>query len=313
MADFKFLNDPVSKKWVISAPRRGKRPDSIGKSLMLCPFCPGRETEEQALYRVPILDEKNESDWLIRVIPNKFPFAKTHEIIIHSPDHHKNFDELSFSQVELLLQTYRERFNKNRSKGQVYLFHNKGGAAGESLPHPHSQLVVIPQNIPLSLTPLIREDVASSWNQMFGLHHTVRTTTLDDRKIETEDFFVFCPRTSEWPDEVWLAPKKYGDFFGDVTDSQISDLSFVLSRIIQLFDLRHGHEFPFNFYIYPEKNWYLRLIPRIKIVGGFEMGTNIIVNTQDPAETFAFIKEHFWFPKREIIRSQQQADYWKKA
>ena len=77
-------------------------------------------------------------------------------------------------------------------------------------------------------------------------------------------------------------------------------------------DIRHGHEFSFNFYIYPGKEWYLRLIPREKILGGFELGTGVIVNTQDPAETFNFIKEHFNEPDVEKIR-ENRAEYHRKA
>ena len=52
MADFKFLEDPVSKKWVILAPRRAKRPDIAKISSPLCPFCIGREKDEPELYRI---------------------------------------------------------------------------------------------------------------------------------------------------------------------------------------------------------------------------------------------------------------------
>ena len=122
-------------------------------------------------------------------------------------------------------------------------------------------------------------------------------------QVETEHFYLFCPKTSEWPDEVWVAPKKRGNLFGQITDVEISDLAQTLSRLIQILDLRHGHEFSFNFYIYPGNDWYLRLIPRIKILGGFEIGTGIFVNTQDSKETMAFIKEHLQTPDIEKIKN----------
>ncbi len=109
MADFKFLEDPVSKKWVILAPRRAKRPDIAKGPSVLCPFCIGREKDEPELYRVGgeaqdsnwpasnasparqspdgssrMADGRSDAGWQIRVIPNKFPFAPVHEIIIHS-------------------------------------------------------------------------------------------------------------------------------------------------------------------------------------------------------------------------------------
>ena len=100
-----------------------------------------------------------------------------------------------------------------------------------------------------------------------------------------------------------------GGIFGDATDEQLNDLAKVLYRLIQIMDLRHGSEFPYNFYIYPGKDWYLRLIPRARILGGFEIGTGVFVNTQDPAETNAFLKEHFENPDIEKIKHEHRAEY----
>jgi hypothetical protein len=44
-------------------------------------------------------------------------------------------------------------------------------------------------------------------------------------------------------------------------------------------------------------------------VGGFELGTGIYVNTQDPNETISFIKEHFVYPNHEKIKKHHQAEY----
>ena len=296
MADFKFIENSISKKWVVSSPRRANRPDIAKGSEPACPFCYGNELREKETYRIGGKD--GEANWQIRVIPNKFPFAPIHEIVIHSPDHHKNFDELPLSQNELILQTYRQRFLTYQDKGQVYIFHNHGEAGGESLPHPHSQITVIPDFVKLNITPLLEPKDFQ----------------------ETEHFKIFCPISSEWPDEVWISPKRnpsagsgqVGIFFGEIEDNEIKDLAKALYRLIQIFDLRHGNEFPFNFYIAPFQGWYLRIIPRIKSLGGFEVGTNVSVNTQDPKETLAFIKEHFEAPNEIKIREEHQAEY-KKA
>lgn len=326
MSDFEFLKNPVTGKLVISAPRRSHRIDDA-KQKVVCPFCPGQEAEDE-VYRIPVISsqfsvvgsqstglsvsqtdipitDKPEtenrkqrtdnriSDWSVRVIANKFPFTPHHEVIIHSPNHYANFDRMPQTQAELVLQTYKQRYITQAQEGQVYIFQNHGHAAGESLHHPHSQLVVVPFDIQLDIPPLSQDNT--------------------DEKLETEQFFIFCPTASEWPDEVWLAPKRQQTVFGDITDEEIKDLAFVLSRIIQIFDTRHGKEFPFNFYIYPGKNWYLRLIPRIKILGGFEIGTGVMVNTQEPAKTMEFMKEHFEEPNHEKIKSEHQADYRKKV
>jgi len=300
MADFSFLHNKKTGKWVILDPRRAKRPNVGNKAEAVCPFCIGKETEEQELYRVG--GEKGDSNWHIRVIVNKFPFASHHEIVIHSPDHHKNFEELPISHIELILQTYRARYLEHHGCGQVYIFHNRGIGGGESLPHPHTQLTVIPKSISLDLPPLDTSFYSS------GLFFRTKRR---EEVVGSSNFYIYCPVFSQWPDEVWIVPMRKNKCFGDISDKEIGDLAFCLNRLIGIFDLRHGHEFPFNFYIYPGRNWYLRILPRIKILGGFEMGTGIVVNTQDPRETFAFIKEHFFEPNLEKIREEQQEDYWK--
>lgn len=304
MAEFQFHEHPGTNQSVILAPRRAHRTNEGGKKVAVCPFCIGQESGEEELYRVG--GTKGDSDWQIRVIPNKFPFTLHHELIIHSPDHHKNIDELPFEQVELIFQTYRERYRTHSRQGQVYLFHNRGHAAGESLPHPHTQLTVIPHTVNLAILPLDRSVYAKN-GSFFGRNKGNRSL------VETDHFLIFCPATSDWPDEVWVAPKKQRGHFGSITETEITDLAFVMSRLIQIFDLRHGYEFPFNFYIAPGENWYLRLVPRLKILGGFEVGTNVIVNTQDPKETFGFIAEHFWKPNTEKIKGEHHADYLKSV
>jgi UDPglucose--hexose-1-phosphate uridylyltransferase len=53
----------------------------------------------------------------------------------------------------------------------------------------------------------------------------------------------------------------------------------------------------------------MRIIPRLKVPGGFELGTGIFVNTQDPKETIEFIKEHFDHPDKEKIKTIHKATY----
>lgn len=291
MGDFKFLQNTLTGKWVISAPRRAFRPDISKDTNQVCPFCPGREDDEKEVYRIG--GEKGDSNWQVRVLNNKFPFAPVHEVIIHSQDHHKNFGELEVSSAELVFKAYRQRYQTNSKYGQVYIFSNSGEAGGESLPHPHSQLVVVPNEVNLDILP--------------PEHHL---NVID--AIETTHFFIFSPETSQWPDEVWIQSKESNLKFGDIDDNQIKEISSALSRLIQILSLRHGNELPYNFYIYPGVNWYLRITPRLKSLGGFEIGTGIFVNTQDPKETMKFIKEHFENPDENKIKSTQQA-YYKKA
>lgn len=286
MADFQFIKDLAWNKWIISDPKRAKRPNQSKKRLEFCPFCVGSEDNDPEVYRVG--GNPNDSNWEIRVVKNKFPFAPIHEIIIHSPDHHKDLDELPLFQVELLFKTYRNRIATHLKKGQVYLFHNRGEYAGESIPHPHSQLVVIPKEVVLDIRPLV-------------------SPTED--AIETNFFSIFCPQVSQWPDEVWITPKKKKSPFVDIFEEEIIDLAFVTQRLLYIMSIRHGEGSPFNYYIAPGKDWYIRFIPRSKLIGGFEVGTGVWVNTQDPKETMQFLKTHFEEPDEELIRREHMAEY----
>jgi len=285
MADFQFLQNPISKLWVVLAPRRSKRHDIAHEKSFTCPFCPGRETEDPEVFRIG--GEDTDSNWEVRVLTNKFAFAPIHEIVVHSPDHHKNFDELPIDQVERILTAYRLRFQTHEKDGAVYIFNNHGQEGGESIPHPHTQLVVLDRELLSQIQPLVTAD----------------------EYFETPFFKIFCPETSQWPDEVWIAPKRKDTTFGEIEDVEVTDLAVTLQRIIQLLDMRHGYEFPFNFYIYPGKNWYLRLMPRLKSLGGFEVGTGIFVNTQDPKETFRFIKSYFENREVEQLQEEEKANY----
>lgn len=313
MSDFQFLKNPITGKWVVSAPRRSHRPDGV-QAAPVCPFCPGNEANDE-VYRLG--GSEGDSNWVIRVISNKYPFMPYHEVIVHSPDHKKTFDTYSLQEIELILHTYRQRYNLYASRGQVYIFQNHGHAAGESIHHSHSQLVVVPHALPLDI-PLPDERIYhreqnDSFYSMFQMSFSNGASDNQPSKVETEHFMVYCPLISDWPDEVWISPKQQGTVFGEITNAQIKDFAFVLSRLIQIFDLRHGKEFPFNYYIYPGMNWYLRIIPRMKVLGGFELGTGIMVNTQEPEKTMEFIKEHFHQPDFEKIQTHHKADYRKKV
>lgn len=323
MPDFEFLKNPISKQWVILAPKRSKRPGEhngvlnshpipLSKregtkenvSFHTCPFCPGREKEESELFRIGAAFP--DTNWQVRVVPNKYPFTPHHEIIIHSTDDMKNFDTLSKEHVKLIFQTYQQRFNTHKRDGQVFIFHNHGIAGGESLSHPHSQLVVVPFNVQMEIPRL---DPFSSFG-VYPVSLTEHTYQEDDSiMVASKYFYFFCPQTSQWPDEVWIVPKERGKMYSDILDEEISDLAFILQRVLQIMDVRHNNDFPFNFYIYPGSDWYLRIIPRLKSLGGFELGTGVFVNTQDPKETMQFLKTHFENPDFDLIRREHLAKY----
>lgn len=284
----RYVPDINTKRWVVITPSRLARPEDNKTKLQAantqrpsCAFCEGNETmTPPEVWRIGGEGFWNKPGWRVRVVPNKYTITDIHEVIIHSPDHTKDIEDLEIEQIKLIMQVYRQRFQVHKNDGQVLIFCNHGHAAGASLNHPHSQLVVLPRQI--TFDSLSREP----------LNNLVK-----DNKY----FSVYCPDFSQWPYEVWIAPKQnpkdQGSFkttaFSDTTDDELNDLSEILKETIlklkvisqtpKIKKLNKDEEFSYNYYIYHGNEWYLRIIPRFINRAGFELGTGLSVNIVDPA------------------------------
>lgn len=274
----KYVPDILSRRWVIISPARTARPEDDfehEEKHDSCVFCPGNEE----INPVEVLrfgkGNSGEPGWTLRVLPNKYPITDFHEVIVHTPECNKDLSELPLKQIELVFQAYRERFNYYKDKGQVLIFCNEGEHAGASIIHSHSQLVVIPNQI--NLDALSQEP-------------------LNNVVDENMYFHVYCPDFSQWPYEVWLAPKKKGGLFGNISDVEIGDMAELLKKILNRLKELHGKHhlsnlsFGYNYYIYPKENWYLRIIPRFVHRAGFELGTGLSVNVVDPYQASMELK-----------------------
>ena len=276
----KYVPDIKTQRWVVIAPTRNARPADSAPVKPVCPFCVGNEAiTPPEVYRIGS-GEKDKEGWQVRVVPNLYPITDIHEVIIHSPDDEKNIEALPLDQVSRIVTAYRDRYRAHQNDGQVMIFCNQGLHAGASLRHPHSQLVVVPKQI--MLDSLVREPV--------------------NNIVEENTFFItYCPDFSQWPYEVWIAPKDLGTRFSDVTDVQIPDLARVLQKALQKIEviyrdpisqpIHHDIPFGYNYYIYHGQDWYIRIIPRMIHRAGFELGTGLNVNVVDPSEAAEQMKK----------------------
>ena len=276
----KYVPDVNTKRWVVIAAERTKRPgDAAYRKTSGCPFCPGNEgATPPETYRIGS-GEKDTPGWDVRVVPNLYPVTDTHEVIIHSPDDTKDIEDLPLEQVTKIITTYRDRFRFHMANGQVMIFCNHGFHAGASLGHPHSQLAVIPQQI--TLDALSREPVANV--------------------VEENTYFVtYCPDFSQWPYEVWIAPKGPTGKFSETPDVQLADLAAVLQTALRRIGAVlnsgkmkqvGGGPFVYNYYLHHGDNWYIRIVPRFIHRAGFELGTGLNVNVVDPTAAAQTLRE----------------------
>ena len=281
-----YISDSTKTHWMVANPRRLIRTGMDGKPFR-CPFCEGNEADTPPeVYRVGG-GEANKPGWQIRVVPNLFPITDIHEVIVHSPDHEKNIEDFSQAQVENIIKTYINRFNFLKDKGKVFIFHNCSLTSGASLIHPHSQVSIVPSEIPtitLAVQPVVNivEQVG--------------------------EFVSYCPEYSEWAYELWITKITNDKLqmtnelqitnFKNINETQIKDLAKILqSSIIKLKKIHTNNShyakkaFGYNFYIYPYDSWYLRIIPRFMERAGFELSTGIMVNSVEAREAAKKLRE----------------------
>jgi len=205
-----YISDSSKTRWMVSNPKRLTRTGMDGKPFR-CPFCQGNEADTPPeVYRIGGGD-KDKQGWQIRVVPNLFPISDIHEVVIHSPDHEKDIDEFSLEQVENIFKTYINRLNFLKDKGKIFIFNNHNLTSGASLIHPHSQISVVPNEIPTN--DLAPQPVVNIVEQ-------------------NNDFVSYCPDYSEWSYEIWI--KAIGQLeFSELRVNELTSLAKILQSSIQ--------------------------------------------------------------------------------
>jgi len=274
-----FRQNPVTKHWVLIAPKRSKRPEDYKTYSVMaglpewepaCVFCPGNEDKNPDLCddvcRIP-----NNQNWELRVIPNKFAALEhtkiyrhkefynsvagygEHEVIV-TRKHNEPVALQSAATVELTLKTFGDRIKELQQDPKVayvQIFHNHGRDAGASNIHPHHQLMA---------TPMVPGHIHS---EIMGCYHYYQLNksciycdiikeevALKDRLVHENDHFVVVSAyASRKPFETWILPKRHSGRFEDMTAEELKHLAFVLKATLgQLYTKLSDP--PLNFYIH---------------------------------------------------------------
>lgn len=320
----------ATKKWVIFAPNRGKRPtdftfkkekEKLPEYEETCPFCPGNEDKlTEIIYEV-----KNKStQWQNRVVPNKFPALKyrksserykvglytampglgKHEVIIESPRHDLNIAQMNNYEVELIIDTYHKRYQEIMKEKEFIIpiiFRNHGKGAGTSLIHPHSQLIAtgfVPGYI--RWRELEAQRYFDEWGKCVYCD-IIKFELEDGRRIiaENETMLAFIPYAADVPFEIYIIPKVHESDFGNITEKQKGDLSLILKDVLlKLFNKLNNPDY--NYVINsaprfeagePHFHWYLDIKPRLTKTAGFEIGSGININPSIPEDDAEFLKK----------------------
>ena len=324
--------DPIIDNWVIISTERGRRPldykiKTEEKKKDSCVFCEGNEGEtppEIFAFRKKGTRE-NSPGWKVRVVNNKYPALKmegkeaalekagifekmgglgVHEVIIETPHHQKDFDNLSVGNIVLILKTYRQRYldlSKDKRIKYILIFKNYGIDGGASLEHPHSQLIgtpIIPQKIKEELEGA-KEYFDLNGRCLFCDYIEQEIKSKDRLIKETEKYVAISPFAARFPFETWILPKYHNACYKETSDNDILSLARIMKEILSKIKKKLNNP-PYNFIIHtaPSKefstrewpdldkkyHWHIEIIPRLTKIAGFEWGTGFYINTTSPEE-----------------------------
>ncbi len=341
--------DPVLGRWNIMAEQRAARPSDLKHEPVsprggFCPFDAGHEdkTPPEILAYRETGTQPDGPGWRVRVVPNKFPALHAegelnkkavglydsmqgvgaHEVIIETPEHVVSPTALSDEHFAEVITAYRQRLNDLMRDPRFrfgIVFKNVGTAAGASLEHTHSQLIVTPI-VPNVISRELRG--ALEYYNFRGrclFCDIVRQERDEGARVvlDDPDFLVFEPFAARFPFETWVIPTQHDSQFERISSHQIRRLAHVLLQTLRRLETALDrpaynyivHSAPFSVHdaevfrgvLGPPPiaegdglqhyHWHIEIIPRLTQVAGFEWGTGLYINPVPPETSARHLRQ----------------------
>ncbi|MDX1808873.1 MAG: galactose-1-phosphate uridylyltransferase [Sulfurospirillaceae bacterium] len=331
MSEIRF--DLLRNQYILIAPERLHRPDFYqcknkpDTNNTTCPFCYGNEYLTPPEIFALRDNEANTAGWQTRVVPNLFkavqieledrsrrkglfesiPGVGAHEVLIDSPEHKNDLDDLEEYKIENWLKSIIRRIVDLRNDMRLVhlsVFKNHGSNSGATQEHPHTQLLALPI-MPKNELDFLKQNLEYYRKHGRGkLQDIVENERFfkDNRVIgEIGDFVAFCPFASSFPFEVMIAPTKNIGNLDECDHDDVKNLSLIIKHVFFKLKKQLG-EFDYNLYfklsplnsnfqneeylpyIHKSFRFSLSIIPRIYKLGGFELSTNMAINPMSPEE-----------------------------
>lgn len=302
--------DKIHDRFVIIAPNRAKRPkeieiekdspEKIEEERRVCVFCLENQKDVPGLYFVG--DRKK---WLVKVIKNIFPAVTPEndkaygyqEVVIETPEHRKETGDLPLDHWIAIFESYINRtteLSKDNKIKYILIFKNKGGKAGASLRHAHSQIFAAgftPPHIIDKLTKAQEYRIKHGHCYYCGL---IAKEEKGPRYILADEHAVaFTPYASIYQYEAWISPRKHLDNITVLNRDEIAAIAKMMKHIVTKLNKR---KIPYNMYLHQsitdkDEHFYIRICPRRSTWAGVEMGSRIIINTVSPEAAAEFYRE----------------------
>ncbi len=298
-----------------------------------CILCPGKESETPGeIMRIPDTSSSSHREkWWTRVVPHFQPVFKVegdlgrrgegmydkmnsigaNELIIESPYHNIQPEDLGLEQMTRVIRTYRDRMadlEKDSRLRYTLIYKNHGRAAGEYGRHPVSHLASTP-----IIPKRVKEELDGA-KQYFNYKERCifcdvlrEELRVGSRVInETRHFTAFCPYASKFPFETWILPKRHNCLFQECRHDELEDLALILSYALKkLRTLFPG--LSYNYFIHSAPNriplkdhlhtlgedyhWHMEIMPRFLRTTGFEWGSGFYILPTSPEDAAKYLRE----------------------
>lgn len=289
--------NPVSGKLTVVAPGRATRPHdeaaagpATAGGAAACPFCGGNErlTPPEVDALRPGGGEPDTPGWRARVVPNKYPaLAGRHEVVIHSPDHGVELEDLTEDDLAEVLGLWQRRIAAHLDGGAAaaILIVNRGPGSGASLEHPHEQLLATPVVPPAVLDELL--EFERYRNRYGGCVLCEQMERAGSRLVLAGDVVAWVPHAMRFAGEVWLAPAEHEP---DFRRAGTASVARALRRTLSATLASIGGA-PLNLWLHTAPadlrgsyHWHVEIAPRRAHLAGFELGTDITIVSADPEQ-----------------------------
>lgn len=243
--------------------------------------------------------------WEILVLKNPFPAVSLdnpkaygiQEVIIETPDHIKELEDLSLDHIVKILEIYAKRtkiISKNKKIEYILIFKNDGGRAGASLQHSHSQIFAT-DFLPPHLFD--KSQKVQEYKLKYGTCvycDVIKKERKSPRFVwEDENVIAFTPYASMYNYEIWILPKRHLDNIICLNQAEKKSLARILKRVLEkIGELGLPYNYYFHQVIHDEnQHLYMKIVPRGSTWAGVEIGSGIIINPISPEEAAKFYRK----------------------
>jgi UDPglucose--hexose-1-phosphate uridylyltransferase len=181
------------------------------------------------------------------------PITGRCRVLCYSERHDATLASLSPREITGVIELWRaESLQLRRHHAWVQIFENKGALMGCSSPHPHGQ-VWATSEVP---TLAAREDQAqhaytsnrvATSPPILLLDYARRELALAERVVaQTDRWVVVVPYWAAWPFETLVLPLSHRCGFEDLDPHDVTDLAYVLGRLLPAYDRLFDVSFPYS-------------------------------------------------------------------